>query len=283
MVKKPTELKKEEEKKIKEPLKVGTFPSRVMFGFLRALFHPSLVLTLGQKLINRKIFASKYKKRLNEFSQYIMTLEAGIIKATQVELSKVREILVEKELEHAFTDAQTLCIKWGIPYLARAGFIELCYVLCRLLKPDVALETGVAYGWTSTFILIALEKNGKGRLYSIDLPAFSPGSSKLTGIMVPDRLRVGWSLKLGPQAKLLPHLLSEISPVDIFHYDSDKTYRGMISTFRLVWQRISSHGLLISDDLDNDAFLDFAEIEGLKPIIVIKPSDGQRVGILRHP
>ena len=45
----------------------------------------------------------------------------------------------------------------------------------------------------------------------------------------------------------------------------------------------SNHGLLISDDLDNDAFLDFAESHDLRPLVVDKPNDKKRVGLLVHP
>jgi len=273
----------EERKKNKDPLRVRSFPVRVAIGLSRALSQPSLAKELGRKLINRKILDPKHKRRLNEYAQYIVSFEEGISKAAQVSVPEVKEILAEKELERTFVDARKLGVERGIPYLAAGGFVQLCYVLCRLHKPEIALETGVAYGWTAIFILTALEKNKKGRLYSIDLPAFALGSSKWSGAMVPDRLRAEWSIRIGPQAKLLPRLLSELSPVDFFHYDSDKTYQGMITTFRLVWPRMSSRGLMISDDLDNDAFLDFAESEGLQPIIVIKPTDKKRVGILMHP
>ena len=47
---------------------------------------------------------------------------------------------------------------------------RLCYVLCRFQKPGKVIETSVANGATSAFILQALGKNGGGELYSIDLP-----------------------------------------------------------------------------------------------------------------
>jgi len=44
------------------------------------------------------------------------------------------------------------------------------YVFCRHFQPEIVIETGVYYGASSAFILKALEANGKGHLYSIDLP-----------------------------------------------------------------------------------------------------------------
>ena len=44
------------------------------------------------------------------------------------------------------------------------------YVLVRLTKPDVCVESGVFYGGTTAFILKALKDNNNGKLVSIDLP-----------------------------------------------------------------------------------------------------------------
>ena len=44
------------------------------------------------------------------------------------------------------------------------------YALCRKLKPDVVVETGVASGVSSSYILCALHENEHGQLYSIDVP-----------------------------------------------------------------------------------------------------------------
>jgi predicted O-methyltransferase YrrM len=233
--------------------------------------------------VNRKLLDPRHKKRLGEYGQYIVSFEEGISIATQVDLLKVREVATEKEWVWATIDAQKRATELSIPYLAGAGFVHLCYTLCRLLKPDVTIETGVAYGWTAMFILSALEKNEKGRLHSIDLPAFAFGSCAWSGSVIPDRLKARWLLHVGSQARLLPRIFSTHSSIDFFHYDSDKTYQGMITTFRSVWPRMSSGGLMISDDLDNDAFIDFAESEGIHPIVVIKPTDMQRVGLLVHP
>ncbi len=45
------------------------------------------------------------------------------------------------------------------------------YAIVRSLKPETVLETGVASGLASAYILLALRQNKKGKLYSIDLPS----------------------------------------------------------------------------------------------------------------
>ena len=42
------------------------------------------------------------------------------------------------------------------------------YILCKLAKPELIVETGVAYGLSSMYILQAFEENKKGSLHSID-------------------------------------------------------------------------------------------------------------------
>ena len=46
----------------------------------------------------------------------------------------------------------------------------MLYILVRLYKPAVCLETGVFYGGNTSFILNALRRNKEGELISIDLP-----------------------------------------------------------------------------------------------------------------
>lgn len=266
-----------------DPLRVRAFPIRAAIGLRRACQQPGLIKDLASKLINRKIIDTKHQSKLKLYDLYKMGLVQGIEKITKENPVNIKNTLEEDEFTNLLREVRQMSENLNIPYLAGSGFLEICYSLIRLMKPIVVLETGVAHGWTSASILAALEKNTKGHLYSVDLPAFVPGSIKWSGGIVPERLKSRWTLSLGSQAKLLPGILSTISRIDFFHYDSDKTYQGMISTFRMIWPKLSSKGLLVSDDLDNDAFFDFAESVYLDPVILIKPIDGKRVGILRHP
>src|SRR5271156_5195455 len=50
------------------------------------------------------------------------------------------------------------------------GLVRAIWCLIRHLRPNHVVETGVARGFTSRFILEALERNGSGHLWSIDLP-----------------------------------------------------------------------------------------------------------------
>ena len=56
------------------------------------------------------------------------------------------------------------------------------YALMRRLAPRTVVETGVCNGFSTAFILAALERNGAGELHSLDFPEvigedYAPGRS----------------------------------------------------------------------------------------------------------
>ena len=54
------------------------------------------------------------------------------------------------------------------------------YAAVRALKPNCVIETGVANGVSSSYLLLALRKNGRGCLHSVGLadPAFLPAGKE---------------------------------------------------------------------------------------------------------
>ena len=144
----------------------------------------------------------------------------------------------------------------------------LLYLICKILRPEKVVETGVAYGLSSSYILQALHENNYGRLYSIDY-AFRPWESKqMLGAMIPDNLRDRWKLVYGMASKKLKPLLDSIKPIDIFIHDSAHTYSNQIFEFQTSWDCIRDGGLLISDDITfNNAFYDFSNQKNIKPIL----------------
>jgi hypothetical protein len=58
--------------------------------------------------------------------------------------------------------------------LHNADFLltRLAYAMCRALKPNVVVETGIAYGVSTAFVLKALDVNRNGKLHSVDLPLY---------------------------------------------------------------------------------------------------------------
>ncbi len=137
-----------------------------------------------------------------------------------------------------------------------------CYLACRLIEPSIVIETGVAYGVSSAFILRALEENGSGTLHSVDLPPLRREYERFWGIAVDKRLRGRWNLHRGSSGRVLPEILGETGAVDLFLHDSLHTYRNMRREFEAVWPRLRTGGVLLADDVErNRAFDDLRQRE----------------------
>ncbi len=132
---------------------------------------------------------------------------------------------------------------------------RLCYAACRALRPRVVVETGVAYGLTSAYMLQALAENGAGALHSIDLPPLGPEAMNYVGYFVPNELRGRWNLHIGAARKLLPEVVQKVGGVDIFIHDSLHTYAHMKLEFATALTALRPGGILIADDVEgNRAF-----------------------------
>jgi predicted O-methyltransferase YrrM len=149
------------------------------------------------------------------------------------------------------------------------------YVICRAVKPAVVVETGVASGTSSSYILRALDKNAKGKLYSIDVPwytvthnwkaAFTDKDPKAqaielqSGWIIPDYLRDRWELTMGMTNEKLPPLLQNVGPVDVFFHDSEHSYENMSWEFRTIWPALKKNGVMLVHNIDKTAA--FSEFE----------------------
>lgn len=156
--------------------------------------------------------------------------------------------------------------------LGGGGNCELLYYLVRVLNPEIVLETGVAAGFSSQIILKALDKNQSGKLYSSDFPYFRlPDPEKYIGILVEPGLKDRWELFIKGDDKNLPLILEKLKgrTIDIFHYDSDKSYSGRTRAIEMVRPYLSEQAIVILDDIDDNAhFKDWIEKEGLHFVIL---------------
>ena len=114
--------------------------------------------------------------------------------------------------------------------LGGGGNYTLLYFLSRKLKPNTVVETGVAAGWSSLAILRALEKNNKGKLYSSDFPYFRlENPEQYVGYLAKNETnKSNWYLDIRGDDVAIPEILKRIgnNDIDLFHYDSDKSYSG---------------------------------------------------------
>jgi predicted O-methyltransferase YrrM len=173
-------------------------------------------------------------------------------------LGRVAGILDEPALEETEENTRRLLQSirtrdaFSPRWAADSRLARLCYVLCRLIKPSSVIETGVAYGVSSAFILRALEENGHGTLHSVDLPPLRREYEGFWGIAVPDALRGRWHLHRGSSARILPRLLAQTRTIDLFLHDSLHTGRNMRREFDTVWPHIRTGGALLADDVERN-------------------------------
>jgi predicted O-methyltransferase YrrM len=156
------------------------------------------------------------------------------------------------------------------------------YAILRTLEPKLAVETGVANGFSTAFALLALERNGHGELHSIDYPrAFGQDAAEFheeigsvgvpaehePGWLVPERLRERWTLRLGRSQDELPPLLESLGTIDFFLHDSEHSYECMRFEFTSAWPALREGGVLVSDDVNSTAaFPEFARQQQREPI-----------------
>lgn len=180
------------------------------------------------------------------------------------------------ELKAAAAACDASPVRMGGP-----GDMDLLYNLAEASQAASAVETGVAYGWSSLALLLSLAARD-GRLISTDMPYAKAGNEPYVGVAVPDRLKPNWTLVRKPDRAALPAALAESGVIDLCHYDSDKSYAGRCFAYPRLWRALRAGGYFISDDVnDNLAFHDFAADVGAEPVIV--ECDGKYVGVLRKP
>jgi predicted O-methyltransferase YrrM len=142
----------------------------------------------------------------------------------------------------------------GDPRLCR-----LAWCSARHLRPGRVVETGVGRGLTTRILLEALERNGAGHLWSVDLPPLLDRQlAAETGAMVTPDLRQRWTLMHGSSRHVLPKLLDDLGSVGLFVHDSMHTTRNVTFELEHVWPALPPGAVALVDDVErNQAFARF--------------------------
>ena len=177
-----------------------------------------------------------------------------------------------------FAAAQAAAAKCPVE-MGGAANLDLLFAAAEALEAQRAIETGVAYGWSSLALLLSLSARPGGRLVSTDMPYTGRNNDRFVGCVVPRELRPHWRLIDRADRDGLPLALRDLPAIDLCHYDSDKSYAGRMWAYPRLFAALRPGGCFISDDVgDNRAFRDFCRAVGRKPIVV--ESDGKYVGVL---
>jgi hypothetical protein len=151
-----------------------------------------------------------------------------------------------------------------------SAFARACLCAVIHLRPDVVLETGVARGVTTRFVLEALARCGRGHLWSIDLPhPFDKSLHAQTGAAVPADLRVRWTYVTGSSRRRLGSVLRSTGRVGVFIHDSLHTGRNTRYELDRVAPALVPGGLMLVDDIStHQGFSSFvAESAGVRHLI----------------
>jgi hypothetical protein len=141
------------------------------------------------------------------------------------------------------------------------AFIRAIWCLVRHLRARKVVETGVAHGVTSRFVLEAFRRQGFGQLWSIDLPPQTDSEvHDQIGVVVDDDQAEAWMYIRGSSRRRLRPLLQRTGMIDLFIHDSWHSEYNILFELQTVWPRIRPGGAMVVDDIDlNWAFHKFAQ------------------------
>jgi len=140
------------------------------------------------------------------------------------------------------------------------AFAEAIWCIIGHLCPGKVVETGVAHGLTSRVVLEALERNGRGHLWSIDLPAVDSALHSEIGMAISHNLRPRWTYVPGTARQQLPRLLDELAEIDLFIHDSLHTGRNQMFELESAWSAMREGAVAVVDDIDHSvAFRTFVD------------------------
>lgn len=228
--------------------------------------------TLAQK-VTRKWHTSKSNKGPSEFVHAVLASRGASATDDHIEalrLEALRDPLLAETFERHIPRLREVAPSKVIPDWATrvakipAG-VDIFYVLPRILRPKLIVETGVAAGSMTSFLLAALNKNQEGELHSYDLaPVAGERTMDWTakgedevGFLIPEPYKARWRLTFGDATYELPKAYSGES-FDWFFHDSDHTYEHMTYEYAFALKHLAPGGLVISDDIQwNSAFYSF--------------------------
>lgn len=235
--------------------------------FLAYISRPQLYPELGRK-IYKNIFNRKAAFRGKEKSEE-WCISAAI--SQEKAISDILGFVDYQPIKLKFPEALNFAVESekSCPVkMGGAGALDLIYYLNEYVNSTNAVETGVAYGWSSLAVLLSL-KQRNGILYSSDMPYLGKENDQYVGCVVPEDLKNNWKLFRFADRESLPKIYKTQQIFDFVHYDSDKSYNGRMWAYPVLYKNLRKGGVLMSDDIsDNAAFMDYCAQNNFKPTVV---------------
>jgi hypothetical protein len=204
-------------------------------------------------------------QRMLFFRQASLDRVSALTGADGAELRRFRQELSESPLtDQLMQRGANLAITRELP---QGG---LLYLLVRALRPQRVVETGVRPGYSTAWMLAALEANGSGELLSLGPGTVAGRASGVpageVGQLVAPSLRSRWTLVLGNSEERLEEVLRSASPVGLFFYDNGPDVDRARFELRKGWGALGPSGILLAHHTDaNPGWAEFCQWQGLSP------------------
>lgn len=128
------------------------------------------------------------------------------------------------------------------------------YVITRALKPEIAIESGICTGCSTLCILTAMDKNGKGILYSIDHKPltpyyYTPRTTLVEAVgeqaaQLADIQSDRWHPIIGDIRRELPRLLARLDGLNLYWQDTGEQPDRLVFELDLARQYAMSGAIL---------------------------------------
>jgi predicted O-methyltransferase YrrM len=179
------------------------------------------------------------------------------------DLKQYRRELTESDLPETLLNRGA-----GLAFTRELPQGSLLYLLVRALKPRRVVETGVRPGYSTAWLLSALDANGSGDLVSLGPgPTTGRGAGVhevVIGQFVAPKLRTRWTLALGNTVENLQGILAQGPATDLFFYDNGPDVNRARIELRSAWNGLSDRGVLLAHHIDlNPAFEEFCRAQGI--------------------
>jgi predicted O-methyltransferase YrrM len=187
----------------------------------------------------------------------------ALTKSSPEELRRLRQELSEGDLPERLLQRGA-----GLPFTHELPQGALLYLLVRSARPRRIVETGVRPGYSTAWLLEALDRNGDGELFSIGPGTIHGRASGVSlgtvGEFVPPALRSRWTLVLGNSTDRLSEVLGSVGPIDFFFSDNGPDSDRTRFELRKAWAAMTPGGLMVAHHIDaNRAWSDFCQWQGL--------------------
>ena len=157
--------------------------------------------------------------------------------------------------------------------------VDMCTAIwctVRHTRPEAVMETGVAHGVSSRVILEALNLNGRGHLWSIDIA--NPLNARVhgqEGAAVTESCRPRWTYVEGESSKRMPPLVKEVGKLELFVHDSLHTFKNTLFEMEQAASVMPPGGVMLIDDIrSHDGFTTFARRHPEFKTILVSTLDG---------